>query len=127
LPDEQDDLESRLAGLKERVEDKGDQVVMHPVLAEFQAFLDGDPVLRMYADQMIAQVPGNTPSTKRHLDNVEQMLPLINEVLTMAPEFGADSMVATPLGAILDWTTGTLAGFAFFCDPPGPTSSSRRV
>lgn len=38
------------------------------------------------------------------------MLRLINEVLTMAPEFGADSMVATPLGAILNWTTGTPAG-----------------
>ncbi len=117
LPGAQDDLESWLAGHKERVEAKGDQVVIHPVLAEFQAFLDGDPVLRMYADQMIAQVPGSKPYTKRHLESVEQMLRLINEVLTMAPEFGADSMVATPLGAILDWATGTPAGFAFFRDP----------
>jgi len=41
---------------------------------------------------------------------------LINEVLTMAPEFGGH-MVATPLGAILDWTMGTPAGFAAFRDP----------
>jgi phosphatidylserine decarboxylase len=34
----------------------------------------------------------------------------------MAPEFG-DAMVATPLGAILDWTMGTPAGFAAFRDP----------
>lgn len=47
------------------VEANGDQVVMHPVLAQFQAFLDCDPVLRMYGDQMIAQVPGNKPYTKR--------------------------------------------------------------
>ena len=44
------------------------------------------------------------------------MLRLINEVLTMGPEFG-DSMVATPIGAILDWTMGTPAGFAAFRDP----------
>lgn len=31
------------------------------------------------------------------------MLRLINEVLTMAPEFG-DQAVTLPLGAILDWT-----------------------
>ena len=37
------------------------------------------------------------------------MLGVINEVLTMAPEFG-ENMVATPLGAILDWTMGTPAG-----------------
>ena len=34
----------------------------------------------------------------------------------MAPEFGGH-MVATPLGAILDWTMGTPAGFAAFRDP----------
>jgi phosphatidylserine decarboxylase len=44
------------------------------------------------------------------------MMRLINEVLTMAPEFGGH-MVATPLGAILDWTMGTPAGFAAFRDP----------
>jgi phosphatidylserine decarboxylase len=45
------------------------------------------------------------------------LLGLINEVLTMAPEFGESAMVATPLGAILDWTMGTPAGFAAFRDP----------
>jgi phosphatidylserine decarboxylase len=44
------------------------------------------------------------------------MLLLVNEVLTMAPEFGPD-MVATPLGAILDWTMATPAGFAAYRDP----------
>jgi phosphatidylserine decarboxylase len=34
----------------------------------------------------------------------------------MAPEFG-EAMMATPLGAILDWTMGTAAGFAAFRDP----------
>ena len=34
----------------------------------------------------------------------------------MAPEFGP-AMVATPLGAILDWTMGTAAGFAAYRDP----------
>ncbi|WP_219071008.1 phophatidylserine decarboxylase associated domain-containing protein, partial [Candidatus Mycobacterium methanotrophicum] len=45
-----------------------------------------------------------------------QLVRLINEVLTMAPEFG-ENVVTIPLGAILDWATGTPAGLAAFRDP----------
>ncbi|MBV9315321.1 MAG: phosphatidylserine decarboxylase family protein [Pseudonocardia sp.] len=116
LPDSQDDLEAWLAGHRERVEAKGEHVVLHPVLTEFQALIDTDPVVGMYINRMIAQVPQTKRYRKRHLESVPQMLRLINEVLTMAPEFG-DPMVTTPLGAILDWTMGTPAGFAAFRDP----------
>ena len=54
LPDDQDDLESWLAGHRERVEARGEDVVLHPVIVEFQEFIDGDPVVRMYLNQMIA-------------------------------------------------------------------------
>jgi phosphatidylserine decarboxylase len=116
LPDGQDELESWLGGHRERVEARGEQVVLHPVLIEFQELIDTDPVVRLYLNQMISQVPSAKPYRKRHLQSVTQLLRLINEVLTMAPEFG-DAMVATPLGAILDWTMGTPAGFAAFRDP----------
>jgi phosphatidylserine decarboxylase len=66
---------------------------------------------------MITQVPPTKPYSKRHLTSVQQLLRLINEVLTMAPEFGESGMVATPLGAILDLPMGTPAGFAAFRDP----------
>jgi phosphatidylserine decarboxylase len=113
LPAEQEDLESWLAGHRERVEARGEQIVLHPVLAEFQELMDGDPVVRMYMSQMIEQVPSAKPYSQRHLESVEQLLRLINEVLTMAPEFGKNS-VTLPLNAILDWAMGTPAGFAAF-------------
>lgn len=116
LPAGQDDLESWLAGHRERVQARGEQVVLHPVLAEFQSLLDGDPVLRMYVNRMIAEVPRTKPYSRRHLESPEQLLRLINEVLTMAPEFG-DNAVTLPLNAILDWAMGTPAGFAAFRDP----------
>src|SRR6201995_5029485 len=116
LPESQDDLEAWLDGHRERAEARGEQVVLHPVLTEFQELINTDPVVRMYIDQMIAQVPGSKPYRKRHLESVPQLLRLINEVLTSAPEFGGDQ-VATPLGAILDWTMGTRAGFAAYRDP----------
>lgn len=116
LPRDQDDLEAWLAGHRERVEAKG-HVALHPVITEFQTLIDSDPVVRMLMNQMIAQVPTGKPYRQRHLHSVAQMLRLINGVLTMAPEFGEHSMVATPLAAILDWTMGTPAGFDAYRDP----------
>ena len=113
---EQDDLESWLAGHRERVEAKREGVVLHPVLTEFQELIDTDPVVRMYLEQMIAQVPSTKAYSKRHVESVEQLLFMINEVLTLAPEFG-EGAVTLPLNAILDWTMGTPAGFAAFRDP----------
>jgi phosphatidylserine decarboxylase len=116
LPSSQDDLEAWLAGHRERVAARDGQVRLHPVIAEFQALIDSDPVVRMYLNEMIAQVPRNRQYSKRHLESVQQMLQLINEVLTMAPEYSNDAMVVLPLGAILDWTMSTPAGFAAFRD-----------
>jgi phosphatidylserine decarboxylase len=114
LPD-QDALETWLAGHRQRVEAKGTQVVLHPVIAEFRELLDREPVLRMYVERMIAEVPHTKAYSQRHLESVDQLLRLINEVLTMAPEFG-DQAMTLPLNAILDWTMGTTAGFAVYRD-----------
>ncbi len=116
LPGDQEDLEAWLDGHRQRVEARGEEIVLHPVVSEFQELIDADPVVRMYVNQMIAQVPNTKPYRQRHVESVEELLRLINEVLTIAPEFGS-AMVATPLGAILDWTMGTPAGFAAYRDP----------
>lgn len=89
---------------------------LHPAVQELKELLDADPVLHMYAERMIAEVPRAKSYSKRHLANVDQMLRLINAVLTMAPEFGGQQ-VTLPLAAILDWTSGTKSGFAFYRDP----------
>jgi phosphatidylserine decarboxylase len=117
LPENQDDLEAWLAGHRERVEARGDNIELHPVIAEFQQLIAADPVVRLYLTQMIEQVPSAKGYKNRHLQSVDQMLRLINEVLTMAPEFSEGGMVTTPLAAILDWTMGTQAGFAAHRDP----------
>lgn len=114
---EQADLEEWLAGHAEGSAGKGEQVVLHPVLVEFQELIDTDPLVRMYLERMIEEVPPGKSYSKRHLQDLPQMLRLINDVLTLAPEFSEDSMVITPLGAIVDWAMGTTAGFAAFRDP----------
>src|ERR1700734_2374584 len=99
LPDSQDDLEAWLTGHRERVAAKGEGVPLHPVLAEFQALIDSDPVVRMYLSEMIAQVPRNRRYRNRHLESVPQLLRLVNEGLTRAPEYNQAAMVILPLAA----------------------------
>jgi phosphatidylserine decarboxylase len=117
LPEAQEDLEAWLHAHSERVAGKGEHLVLHPVIVEFQELIDTEPVVRMYMHQMVAQVPTSKSYRKRHLESVEQLLRLINEVLTMAPEFSETAVVITPLTAILDWTMGTTAGFSAYRDP----------
>jgi phosphatidylserine decarboxylase len=116
LPADQDGLEAWLAGHRERVEGMGGRDGLHPAVREFQQLIDCDPVVGMYVMRMIEQVPATRHYRTRHLHSVAQLLRLLNAVLTLAPEFGPN-MVATPIGAILDWTMGTPAGFAAFRDP----------
>jgi len=116
LPDDQEGLEAWLAGHRERVDARSGQVVRHPVITELAELIDSDPVLRMSFDRMIAQVPTGRAYRTRHLASVEQLLDFIDEVLTMAPEFSQDSMVITPIAAILDWASATPSGFAVFRD-----------
>ena len=114
LPTDQDALEGWLADLKRTVETRAEPAGLHPVIVEFQELIATDPVVRMYLEQMITEVPKAKKYRRRHLRSVDQMLTLMNEVLTQAPDYNATSLVGAPLNAILDWAIGTPAGFAAF-------------
>ncbi len=117
LPSSQDDLEAWLDGHQAKVDARPAVKPLHPVVQQFRDLIDTDPVVRLYLTEMIDQVPRNREYRKRHLKTVDQLLLLIDEVLTTAPEFSDGGMVTTPLTAILDWTMGTPAGFAAYRDP----------
>jgi phosphatidylserine decarboxylase len=113
----QDELDVWLAEHRERVKARGEQVVLHPVILELQHLIDTDPVVRLYLNQMVEQVPKSQKYDTPPVESVDELLRMMNEVLTMAPEFSVTSMVTTPLGAILDWSLGTASGFAAYRDP----------
>jgi phosphatidylserine decarboxylase len=114
----QDALEDWLEGLVGEVGVKADRVSVHPVVAESRDLIDRDPIVRMLVTQMIEQVPHTRKYRKRHLESVEQMLLVINEVIGRAPEYDETGLVACPLNAALDWCMGTTAGFAAFRHEP---------
>lgn len=65
---------------------------------------------------MIQQVPRTRTYRDRHVKDLPHLLQLVNEVLTVAPEFGSNAVI-TPLGAIFDWAIDTPAGHSAFRDP----------
>lgn len=115
LPAEQEDLQQWLRGHREKTESTSDRA-LHPVIVEFQELIDSDPVVRMYLEKMIEQVPSGRTYQDRHVRDLPQLLRLIDEVPTVAPEYGPNAVV-TQLGAIFDWSMGTAAGHSAFRDP----------
>jgi phosphatidylserine decarboxylase len=113
---EQEDLEAWLSGHSERAESRADRP-LRPAVREFQELIERDAIVRMYLERMLSEVPSGREYSKQHVQDVPQLLRLIDELLTMAPQFSESSMIATPLGAILDWTMGTPTGSAAFRDP----------
>jgi len=113
LPSNQDALEAKLDELTKQVEAKKETITLHPVIGEFHDLIERDPVARLYLTQMIAQVPDAMNRTT-HLTSLDQLLLLINELLTQAPTYNATDLVGVPLNAILDGAMGTPAGFAAF-------------
>ncbi|PRY12056.1 phosphatidylserine decarboxylase family protein [Kineococcus rhizosphaerae] len=95
----------------------GDDVPRHPAIRAFEDLVQRDALVRMRLERMIAEVPQGPGHPARHLNDVPEMLRLLNAVLTTAPEFSPDSMVMTPVQAVLDQTTATPSGFAAYRDP----------
>ena len=116
FPDAQDDLEAWLAGHAERAEARAGQPLRPRSVQAFAALIETDPVVGMYVQRMIDQVPAGRAYSKRHVRSPEQLLRLIDEVLTVAPGYGSQT-VTLPLDGVLDWAMGTPAGYAAFRDP----------
>ena len=114
FPPGQEQLEAWLAGHVERVGDAKGRA-LRPSVAAFKELIDNDPVVGMLVHRMIEQVPQTRAYTKRHVRDADHLLALIDGVLDLAPEYG-DENVTLPMGAVLDWTMGTPAGFAAYRD-----------
>ena len=111
----QDSLEGWLEGLTTDIRARAGRGFRHPVMDEFRALIDRDPVIRLELTQMIAQVPHDRKRyRKRHVESLDQLLALIDEVIGRAPEYNETGLVGVPLNAVLDWCMGTPAGFAAF-------------
>jgi len=114
------DAESVLAwvqDLRAKIADAGDEAPWHPVMGEFQDLLARDALVRMQLERMITEVPDGPGHPDRHVRDLPEMLRMLNAVLTTAPEYSQDSMVMTPVQALLDQTTATPSGLEAYRNP----------
>lgn len=118
LPFDPGVLNAWLQNTIEKAEKK--KAPFHPVIREFQDMIESDPVMFMYFTQMFQQQPHFAPphdSGDIKIKNYQQMLTIMNHVLTTAPEFNETGMVGFPINAILDFPMITPAGLAAFLAP----------
>ena len=92
---------------------------LHPVIARFQTFIEGDARAYMLFHQMFEQASTKAPyadeaAGEAQVRDYKTMLRLFNILLTRAPEYNRSGVVGTPFNAILDRAMGTPAGFAAF-------------
>jgi len=114
FPPIQEQLESWLAGHVERVDGR-ESKELRPSVAAFKELIDSDPVVGMLVRRMVEQVPQGRSYTQRHVRDVDHLLAMLDGVLDIAPEYGQEN-VTLPMGAILDWSMGTPAGYAAYRD-----------
>lgn len=115
LPSNPSHLGQWLKSTKEEAEKNA--APFHPVIQEFQEMIESDPVMYMYFTQMFEEqpdipIPPNSGDIK--LENYQQMLVVMNHVLSTAPTFNTTGMVGFPINAILDYPMITPAGLAAF-------------
>jgi phosphatidylserine decarboxylase len=118
LPSDSKRLHLWLARIIEQAEQKKDS--FHPVIEEFRQLIENDSEIYMYFTQMFEQqLPFAPPpgSGDIKLKNYQQMLAVMNHILTSAPEFNTTEMVGCPINAILDFPMITRAGLAAFLSP----------
>ena len=116
LPSDQQRLEDWVA---EMVAGANSAQPLQPVVQEMADLIHNDPVLYMQFQQMFDQLPDQAqfkqdPTGTPQIQNVEQMLQVINHVLTRAPEFNSTGLVGFPINAVINWPMGTPAGQQVF-------------
>jgi phosphatidylserine decarboxylase len=91
----------------------------HPAIQEFQETIEEDPVLFMLFTQMFEEIPSTPefetdPTGNPQIRDYRQMLQVMNEVLTQAPEFNKTGLVGFPINAVINWAMGTPSGTTAF-------------
>jgi phosphatidylserine decarboxylase len=113
LPADETALESFRLALVDRVQVLN--LALNPEVEKLGNLIKDDPVLRM--DFTLAIEQATAAGHKLGYSNIDELMLLINGVMTMSPSFDTSALVGCPLNAILDWIMCAPAGFAAFRSP----------
>ncbi len=115
LPVNEDVLIAFRTGLAEHVKKQGVAVKLRQPVRDLAKLIKTTPVLRMYFTQAIHQAIAAGYSLG--YSTIDELMLLINGLMTYAPPFDTSDLVGCPLNALLDWPMCMPAGFALFRFP----------
>jgi phosphatidylserine decarboxylase len=84
------------------------------VVHDLAQLVKNDPVLRMAASRSIDEARGQ--GYELGYTNIDELMAVIDYLMTYAPPFSESSLVHCPLNAVLDWPMCMPSGYALFRD-----------
>ncbi|MDB2385629.1 phosphatidylserine decarboxylase family protein [Polaribacter sp.] len=120
LPSDQKTLENWIQNLIDFVEDNP-QTLVAPVQSLKDLIESSEYYTNLFTN-MFTEVPTKypynlDPTGEPQVRDYNQMLDLINAIMSQPPEYNNTGLVGFPINAILDWSMGTVAGYIAFIDP----------
>jgi len=90
----------------------GVDVTLAPPVADLAAYVNADAIVWMYFTEAINQAIA--AGYDLGYTTIDQLMLMINALMTYAPPFDTTELVGCPLNALLDWPMCMPAGFALF-------------
>ena len=118
LPSDQDTLNKWVKKQVNKLKASGPKE-LHPTIHQFKLLIETDSEVIMFFYQMFNQVPLfppfiTDPTGAPQVQDYNEMLGLINAIMTTAPEYNDSGLVGFPINAILNWSMATPGEFAAF-------------
>jgi len=107
---------------KKLAQAKANPVSVAPVIQDFWDAIIKDAQLFMLFTEMLDEVPSKyetDPSGRPEVRTIEDLMTVLNLIITEPPQWDSSAQIGTPINAVLDWPMGTKAGLAAFlneCD-----------
>lgn len=115
LPSNEEHLARYRTDLAEKARARAMHAPRTSAVEDLASLLSGDPVLRMDMTRAIDQA--RDAGYVLGYTSIDELMVIIDYVMTYAPPFSETSLIHCPLNAVLDWPMCMPSGYALFRDP----------
>ena len=115
LPRSETHLARYRLDLAEKAKERASKALRNVVVDDLSALISGDPVLRMDLTRAISEA--REGGYVLGYESIEELMVIVDYLMTYAPPFSETSLIHCPLNAVLDWPMCMPSGYALFRDP----------
>ncbi|SDR51502.1 phosphatidylserine decarboxylase [Paraburkholderia fungorum] len=115
LPSHEQHLARYRTEITKKARERAASAKCSSAVADLAALITGDPVLRMDLTRAIEQA--RDAGYVLGYSSIEELIDVIDYLMTYAPPFSETSLIHCPLNALLDWPMCMPSGYALFRDP----------